>query len=221
LIGDEVRREALCLKKGSKRVDVSLLITGSISLSVRWAGSNAPGVVVGHVGYKSSNSSRGSGGLVKFPEELCSGGKVGGPAQPASMSSIKIHDNVLQIQSLDGILSQRLVGVGRVRTLLYIGVGHKVSQAVWLDDKNKRDVRECLDLSSDVVDIAPVKSSSIVSEREFAIGSQSRAVSLREIVDDKREDQVCTGSVLCLNIFRESGDGRDFGANITGRISTW
>ena len=132
------------------------------------------------------------------------------------MSGIEVHDNVLHVQGLDGVFGERLVGIGGLRALGDVQVSHKVGQAVGLDDEDEGDIGERLDLGGDVIDVSLVEGSTVVGKGELAVRSQSCAVTLWEIVYDKGQDQVGTGGVLLLNVFRESGDGGHFGAYIPG-----
>lgn len=131
------------------------------------------------------------------------------------MARIEVHNNVLQVQCLDGVLGERLVGISSVCALRDVQVGHKVGQTVWFDDQNELDVRERLDLSGDVVNVSAVESSTVVGKGKFAIGGQGGAVSLGEIVYDEGKNQVCTSGVLSLDILCKSSNGGNLGANIT------
>ena len=133
------------------------------------------------------------------------------------MACIKVHDDVVQVQCLDGVLGERLVGIGSICALRDIRVGHKVSQAVWFDDENELDIGERLDLSGNVVNVSAVESSAVVSKGKLAIGSQSRTITLGEIVYNERKNQVGTGGVLRLDILCKSGNGGNLGADITSQ----
>ena len=131
------------------------------------------------------------------------------------MARIKVHNNVVQVQCLDGVLSESLVGISSLCALRDVQIGHKVGQTVWFDDQNELNVRERLDLSSDVVNVSAVESSTVVGKRKLAIGGQGGAVSLGEIVYNEGKNQVCASGVLSLDILCKSSNGGDLGANIT------
>lgn len=56
--------------------------------------------------------------------------KTGGrrTAKPTSVSSINVHDDVWQVQSLDGIRNSSTVASGGILACREIGVGDKVRQ---------------------------------------------------------------------------------------------
>lgn len=109
LVDDEVRRETLGSEKRSKGVDIPLLITVGVALSVGRASGDAPSIVVGHVSCKTANLSGASGLLVQVTEELSSGANVGRPAEPPSVSGIKVHDDVRKVERLHGVDGRGLV----------------------------------------------------------------------------------------------------------------
>ena len=52
------------------------------------------------------------------------------------------------------------------------------------DDEDERDIREGLDLGGNVVDVFLVQSGTVVGKRQFAVGGQSSAVTLWQVVDN-------------------------------------
>lgn len=89
-VHDEVGVEAVRAEERSEGVDVALLVTVLVTLSVRWAGGDGPGVVVGNVGGQSTDGGGRAGILVHTGEEVGSGSNVGGPSKPASVSYVKL-----------------------------------------------------------------------------------------------------------------------------------
>lgn len=85
-IGDKVGIEACGREQGSNSIDIALLVTVRVTLSIRWAGVDAPGVIVGNIGGQSTNSGRGRCVLVNIGEEGSGRSEIGRPAQPAGMT---------------------------------------------------------------------------------------------------------------------------------------
>lgn len=85
-IGDEVGVEAGGLEERSNSIDVTFLVAVGVTLSVRGAGRDAPGVVVGNVSGQTAHSGGRRCVLVDVGEESSGRLDVGGPAQPASVS---------------------------------------------------------------------------------------------------------------------------------------
>jgi hypothetical protein len=133
-VGNKVCRETILLEQRGERIDIALLITVGVALSVRGARSNAPGIVIGNIGDQTANRSRRSSSLVEVAKELCSRLNVGGPSEPASVTGIKVHNDILHVERLDGILRERLVGSRGIGALLDVGVGDQVGERVGLDD---------------------------------------------------------------------------------------
>jgi hypothetical protein len=82
------------------------------------------------------------------------------------------------------------------------------------DDKQERNIRERLDLRSNVVDVFLVQEGTVLSKRQLAVRRQGSAITLRQVVDHERQDQVCTSGILLLDIFGKGRDNGDLGANI-------
>jgi hypothetical protein len=82
------------------------------------------------------------------------------------------------------------------------------------DSEDKRNVREGFDLSSNVVDVLHVHSTAVLGERKFSVGCQGRTVTLGQIVDHERDNEVCASFDLGLGVFGECGNGRYLGADV-------
>jgi len=125
-----VCREAILNKKRSERVDVSLLVAVGVALSVGRTCGNAPGVVVGDVGDETAHCCWRSRRLVELSEQLGGRLDVGGPAEPASVTGIEVHDDVLHVERLDGVFGESLVCGRGVCTFGNVEVGHQVGQRI-------------------------------------------------------------------------------------------
>lgn len=76
----------IVLEKWGNGVDVELLIVVGVTGGVRWGRADGESVVVGNVGSKTTDLRWATSITPDLVEELCSGVKVGSPAQPASVS---------------------------------------------------------------------------------------------------------------------------------------
>jgi hypothetical protein len=131
-VGEKVCRKTVFDEQRSECIDVSLLVAVGVTLGVRRASCDAPGIVVGDVGDETANCGRRSCSLVKRGKELSSGLDVGSPAEPSSMTGIKVHDDVLHVERLDGVGGECLVGGGGICALGDIEVSDQVGQRVGL-----------------------------------------------------------------------------------------
>lgn len=71
--------------------------------------------------------------------------KVGIPSEPSTVTSINVHGNVGEIETLQGICNTVFVTLGRCLATCQVGVGDQVRKGVGLDDKSNRDIGSCLD----------------------------------------------------------------------------
>lgn len=220
LVDDEVGRETLRSEERSKCIDVPLLITVGVALSVGWASGDAPSIVVGYVGRKTANLSGASSLLVQVTEELSRGADVGRPAEPASVSGVKVHDDVGKVERLHGVDSGGLVDCFGIGALLHVQVRDKIGETVGLIDKSELDIGVGLDLSSDGVDVLLVERGTVVGDGELAVGSKSSAVTVGQVVDDKWESQLRASGVLLLHIRGQSGNRWHLGGDIAGGIQS-
>lgn len=85
-IGDEVGVEACGLEERSNGIDITFLVAVGVTLGVRGAGGDAPGVVVGNVSGQTAHGGGRGGVLVDVGEESSGGLEISGPAQPTSVS---------------------------------------------------------------------------------------------------------------------------------------
>lgn len=132
------------LKERSEGVDVSLLVTDTVDggelLSDRWAGSDGPGVVVGGVGGKTTESGWLTSVLPEGNIVWSSGAQVVWPSEPTSVASIQVHGNVWQVQVLEGIVDAVFIRSLCVGALGDTHVCDHVGHAVWLNDQSDWDV---------------------------------------------------------------------------------
>lgn len=129
-VSEEVRRKAILRQERRKSIDISLLVTVRVALSVRGACRDAPSIVVGHIGDQTTDRCWRSGCLVQRAEKFRCGLNVGSPSQPASVTGIQVHDDVLQVQCLDSVSCESLVGGCSICAFLNIEVCHKVGKTV-------------------------------------------------------------------------------------------
>lgn len=215
LVDDEVSWETVGLEDRSKSVNVTLLVAVGVSLSVRWAGRDGPGIVVGNVGSKTTEGLWRSGILVKVGVVWTGQLQVGWPSEPSSVTSIDVHGDVWQVELLKSIGDTLFVGLLGIGTLLDVGVGNHVGQAVWLNDEGDWDIWVKLELSDESIDVlALISGNTVVGNGEFTVGSESSAVTVWKIVDDEGTDYVVTGLVLGTDLIEVSGQGWDLGNGV-------
>lgn len=119
---------------------------------------NSPGVPSSNVGRDATDLTRGAGGLVDLGKSLGTRFEVVIPAQPASVASVDVHDNVVQVELLQGVLDTFFVSGFGVLARLLINVGHQVWQGVGLDDKGECLVGVLLEDSHDYFQFASARS---------------------------------------------------------------
>ena len=158
--------------------------------------------VVGHIGGKTANRSWRPSTLPDRSKEVSSRLNVGAPSKPSSVTGIHVHGNVLKVEILQGVSNSSLVRRGGVRAFLHAEVGDQVGKTVRLDDEDDVDIRVSLDLSGDGINVGLVVRQAIVGDAVFSVGSQSSAVAIRKVVDDKLAHVwwVRTGLVQSLNV---------------------
>ena len=89
--------------EGGTYVDEVLLVVVGVALGDRVGRRGDERVVVGDVGGKTTDSSRRGSVGVEASEELGSGRQVRGPAEPASVTSVEVHEDVGEVELLDGV----------------------------------------------------------------------------------------------------------------------
>ena len=161
-----------------------LLVVVDVGRGVRRGGRDAPGVVVGNVSGQATDGGGLAGILVDVGEEVSSGLDVGGPAEPASVASVEVHSDVGQVELLEGVDSQLLVGGGRAAALLDAHVGHHVGQGIGLNDQEHADIRVGDEVLADGVDVGLVVGSTVRGNSELAVGGGGSAVTVGKIIDD-------------------------------------
>lgn len=80
---------------------------------------------------------RASSGDVGVGKLLRTGRKVLVPAEPATVASVDVHDNIGQVELLEGVGNTRSVSLGRVLAGLEVDVGDQVGQRVGLNNQRK------------------------------------------------------------------------------------
>ena len=124
--------EACCGEKGSKGVDVALLVAVGVALRVGRAGGTGPGIVVGNVGGQTTDCGGATSSLVDLREQGRCGSDVGGPTEPAGVTGVQVHGDVGEVQVGNGVLDAGQVGGLGVGALGDVEVGHQVSKTVGL-----------------------------------------------------------------------------------------
>jgi len=216
-VGDEVGWEAGSGQERRDGVDVALLVAGGVGRRIGGAGGDAPGVVVGDVGGEAADGGGRAGGFVEVAEHGRGGADVGGPAEPAGVAGVEVHGHVWQVELLDGVGGQLLVGSSRVGALGNAHVGDHVGEGVGLDDKDHAGLGVLHEDRFDGIDVLLVQCSTAVGDGVLAIGGKSGAVTIWEIVDDERADDWwgSTGGIESLDVGEVCVHGWDFGGGIT------
>lgn len=124
--------------------NVLLLVLGLIPLSIvgvgELTGLSVPLVPAGDVGGETTQLRGVAGVLVSLGELLSTGLEVVVPAEPAAVASVHVHDDIGQVELLQGVGSALVVAVSRVLAGLEVGVGDEVGERVGLDDERKGSV---------------------------------------------------------------------------------
>jgi len=104
-------------------------------------GKHTESIVVGDVGGKTAEECRGTSVLVDVGEELSSRSQVGGPTQPAGVTSIDVHVDTEGVEGLESVDDTLLVGALGARAFSDVHVGNHVGEGIGLDDSNNADIR--------------------------------------------------------------------------------
>ena len=174
-ISDEVGREATSGEQRAQGLDVVLLVVVAVALGVRRGRGDAPGVVVGNVGSQTTDGGGLAGTRVDAGIQVGCGLNVGGPAEPAGMASIEVHAHVGEVELLQGIDGQLLVGGGRSAALRNVHVGDHVGEGVGLDDQDGADVGVLHENLADGVNVRLVVGGTSVRNRKFSVGGSGGA----------------------------------------------
>lgn len=152
-VHDGVVGEARGLEGGRELGDVGLLVLARVVLGVRrvreLTGLLVPRVPSGNVGGITTKLLGAASGLVDLGELLGTGLEVGVPAEPATVTSVDVHDDVGKTEALQRVGDTILVGGLAVLAGLEVGVGDQVGKRVGLDQKSESRVGVGLDLRDD------------------------------------------------------------------------
>lgn len=129
-INDEAGRETLLLQKGSKRIDVALLIAVGVLAGDGRASAVPESIVVGHVGDDTTDSAGRSSSLVYLSEQLRRRLNVGRPAEPSSVATVEVHVDVCEVEGFDGVCSEVLVVWCSLGALRHTHIGDHVGEGV-------------------------------------------------------------------------------------------
>jgi len=122
--------EASILKQRRKRVHVPLLIAVCVALGIGRARGDGPGIVVSDVGDEAADRGGGASALVNISVEGSGLLEVLGPAEPASVASVEVHDDILEVERLYSVLGESLVRISRVGAFGHVHVGNHIGQAI-------------------------------------------------------------------------------------------
>lgn len=87
---------------------------------------NIPGVPASNVGGVTTNLLGAASVLVNLGELLSTGLEVGVPAEPATVTSVDVHNDVGKVEALEGVCDTLLVAGLAVRASGLVGVRDKV-----------------------------------------------------------------------------------------------
>lgn len=195
-------RETLSLEQGRERVDEPFLVAvlvalGDGSVALR----DAVGVVVGDVGDDTTDTARRASGLVDLGVELGGRCDVRLPPEPSSVAAVEVHVDVGKIEGLEGVDGERLVDRSSLAALGDVHVGDHVGERIGLDGKVDWDIGVFLDDGGNLVNVLGlVDVLAILVNCELAVGGESSAVTVWEIVDDKGSHELRTVCVLGLDV---------------------
>lgn len=103
-----------------------------------------PGVPSSDVRGNTTELRRRSGSLVSAGQLLSAGLEVVVPAQPATVASVEVLDNVGQVEGLQRVGNTVTVARSAVLASLEVDVGDQVGERVGLDEEGKGRVGVCL-----------------------------------------------------------------------------
>lgn len=161
-VDDGVVREAGRLERRAELLHVQLLVLARVVLGVRrrreLARAQVPRVPPGDVGREPAHLLGAAGVLVHLGELLRAGLQVGVPAEPAAVAGVDVHDDVRQVEALEGVGDTLLVRALALLARRQVGVGDKVGERIRFDDEGEGEVGVGLDLLDDGC-VPPVNSS--------------------------------------------------------------
>ena len=147
------------------------------------------GVPSSNVGGNTTDLARRASCLVNLRKALSTGLQVVIPAQPSSVASVNVHDDVGKVKGLERVCNTLLVAGCGVLAGLLIDVGDQVGERVRLDDEGKSLVGVLLENASDHIDVLGLVLADLAN-LEFTVGGLSSAVTAGKIVDDETQDVV-------------------------------
>lgn len=83
--------------------------------------------------------------IVIKTEKQSSPTKVVVPTEPATVTSIEVHDDIRKVKRLECISNTLAVSRSGLLAGRKVGVGDQVGERIWLDDGGKGNVRVGLD----------------------------------------------------------------------------
>jgi hypothetical protein len=148
-INDCVARHASCLKLGAESLHIELLVLGLVVLAIRIVGKLARGhvplVPASNVGGNTTNLRRTTSIKIDAGKLLSTGRQVVIPAQPATVTSIKVHDDIGEVECRNSIRNALAIASSGILAGLEVDVGHQVGQRVGLNEERKGLVGVCSD----------------------------------------------------------------------------
>jgi len=129
------------LEGSAEGLDVDLLVLALVVLGIRGrgelAGALVPRIPAGNVGGNTTELLGLAGGSVGLGQLLRTGLEVGVPAEPAAVSGINVHDDIGEVEVLEGVRHTVAVTGSAVLAGLEVGVGDEVGERVGLDDEGE------------------------------------------------------------------------------------
>lgn len=148
-IDDSLAWHTGSLESSAEELDVSLLIVGLVPLSIcgvlelSWG--LGPGVPSGDVGSNTTDLGWRTSGLVDLGNTLSSWLDVVVPSEPSSVTGINVHDDVGQVELLEGISNTLFVTLLGVLARLEVNVSDQVRKRIWLNDEGESSVWKSLE----------------------------------------------------------------------------
>lgn len=136
---------------------VVFFLSVSLSIEETTRAKCLPSVPTGSVGGNTTNLLGATGGLVDVGKLLRTGLEVGIPAQPTTVTSVDVHDDVGEVKVLKSVRNTITVTVGAVLAGLQVGVGHQVGERIGLDEEREGRLRVGLDDLDDGYGVAHVR----------------------------------------------------------------
>lgn len=112
-----------------------------VVLGDRVGGGGRESVVIRNVGGEATEEGRLASVAIELSEELGSRAQVGGPAEPAGVTSVEVHVDTDGVELLNSVDNALLVGALGTAALGDVQVSDQVRERVRFDDSNNADVR--------------------------------------------------------------------------------